>query len=35
MESINNPKIPLSLVMKEGELVYPKPQKVTQSSLPI
>lgn len=35
MESINNPKIPLSLVMKEGELVYPKPQQVTQSSLPI
>ena len=24
MESINNPKIPLSLIEKEGELVYPK-----------
>jgi hypothetical protein len=24
MESINNPKIPLGLVEKEGELVYPK-----------
>lgn len=24
IESINNPKIPLSLIEKEGELLYPK-----------
>ncbi|MDM3849141.1 MAG: helix-turn-helix domain-containing protein [Aphanizomenon gracile PMC627.10] len=29
MESINNPKIPLSLIEKEGELVYPKPNEQT------
>ena len=29
MESINNPKIPLSLIEKEGKLVYPKPNEQT------
>jgi hypothetical protein len=36
MESINNPKIPLSLIEKEGELVYPKPNEQTiQGNLPL
>ncbi|AFW93797.1 helix-turn-helix domain-containing protein [Dolichospermum sp. UHCC 0684] len=36
MESINNPKIPLSLIEKEGELVYPKQnQQTIPGNLPI
>ena len=36
MESINNPKIPLGLIEKAGELVYPKQNEQTiQGKLPI
>jgi hypothetical protein len=36
MESINNPKIPLGLIEREGELVYPKSnEQITQGKLPI
>lgn len=36
MESINNPKIPLGLIEKEGELVYPKQnEQAIQVKLPI
>lgn len=36
MKSINNPKIPLGLIEREGELVYPKQnEQMTQGKLPI
>jgi hypothetical protein len=36
MESINNPKIPLGLIEREGEQVYPKQDnQPTQGKLPI